>query len=179
MSTTDGETIIEVSKSTFDLDSLITSFDGYPDFKAGLQSAEVLIIPSDLSPEYDGPVFPNTTSQVFQSLKTGLEGHAVVDVAIRDEDYVNFEFLSDDVILPVVFVAKEVFLPLIVNLIASYLHPRIANRERQSDARVKSEIHVDTDKGVRYHIKYEGPVESFERIALKALEDAKSYPKDS
>ena len=177
MAAMDGDHI-QIAISSFDLGSLLASFDGYPDFRAELQSAEVLIIPSFLDPEYDGPVFPGTTSQVFRMLKNGLDGQAVVDAAIRDEDYLEFEFLSADIIFPAIFVAKEAFLPLIINILASYLYAHISSRERRVAAQVKSEIHFDTEQGRRLHIKYEGPADQFERIALKSIEEVSSYSKE-
>ena len=169
---------IQITMSPFDLGSLLASFDGYPDFRAELQSAEVLIIPSFLDQEYDGPVFPGTTSQVFRMLKNGLAGLAVVDAAIRDEEYVEFEFLAADIILPAIFVAKEAFLPLIINILASYLYAHVSSRSRRAATQVKGEIHFDTEQGSRLHIKYEGPADQFERIAMKSIEEVRSHSKE-
>ena len=164
----------EISISGLDKNALLSSFDNYPDFKRGLQAASVLILPTHLGPEHQGPVFPATTHEVFHRLRDELDGDVIVDAAIRDEDYTEYRYRSDAIILPVLFVAKAVLLPLVIGVLANYISDCVKNRgKRRGDSTVESEIHlVDEKKGTQSCFKYNGPAETFERVALRMLEDA-------
>ena len=121
----------EISPSEFDKGTLLASFDAYPEFRRALQSATVLIIPSYLEPEYEGPLFPATTQEVFGRLREIPDDNVRVDAAIRDEDYSEYQYFSDAVILPALFVAKDVLLPLVIGVLANCLSGRGKGRAKQ------------------------------------------------
>ena len=103
---------VEVSESTLAIDELVASFEGDTEFEHNLQTATVLIVPSNLGPEHKGPAFPQGTRDVFFVLRERLGDGASVEAAVREEDYVEFAFHSDEIILPIVFFASTVLMPL-------------------------------------------------------------------
>ena len=162
----------QISPSELDIDGIIVSFVDYPEFKDEIQSATVLILPSDLSPEHEGPVFPTSTSGVFDLLNTELGDRAIVNAAVRDEDYVEFDYHSEDIILPILFVAQGVLLPLVIEVLASFLYDCLKrDGGGESEDTVKSEIHVKAKDGTQLMYKYEGPAGTFERTASQHFRD--------
>ena len=172
MTNTDNESPITISTSTLAIDTLVASFDSDTSFKQLLSDADVLIVPTDLSPEYSGPVFPVATSTLFRYLRECLNGHGIVEAAIRDDDYREFEYRSDDIILPVLFVAREVLHPLVVSILGSYLRDLLGGRgSNQPASRVKSEFHFKAKNGVQLSLKYDGPADKYEQLTLQKLSE--------
>ncbi len=114
---------VQVSESTLDMNDLLAPLDTEPAFKTRLRDAAVLVIPTDLRPEYDGPVFPDTTREVFRRLQEGLEDTATVDALVKDEDYVEYQYNSEQIQLPVLLVHSAV-VSFVINILASYVYDR-------------------------------------------------------
>ena len=143
------------------------------EFRDRLREAAVLIIPTDLRPEYEGPVFPIGTSEVFRYLSDNMDNHAIVEAAILDEDYIEFEHRSETLILPVIFIAKDVLLLLVVNLLGSFIHERLKTRRvQESEPTVKSKVHYERADGEKFLMDYEGPADTFEKIVLQEIKDS-------
>lgn len=174
-----GEALVQIYPSELDIDVLMATFDDNPEFQNGLRSATILIIPTDVRPDYDGPVFPNTTPEVIRFLKENLDDQVIVDAAILDEDYIEVAYHSETVILPVIFLAETGLLPLVVKLLGSYIHDRLKKRRvPSSEATVKSKIHHVGPNGRKFLLEYEGPAGTFERVALQKINDLNAYPNE-
>ena len=164
---------IQMGVSDLDLNVILARFDNDPTFKSELQSADVLLIPTDLSHEYDGIVFPDSTQAVFHLLVTELADQAVVDAAVKDEEYEESAYLSEDIILPTLFIAKTVLLPLVVSILGRFVYDWLSrDGSRKVEGTVKSELHFKKDKdGTQLSHKYEGPADKFEQVTLQDLRD--------
>lgn len=163
---------VRISQSSFDLDSLVASFDDDPELKNNLQMADVVILPTDLSPEYEGPAFPISTHGVFQRLRRELGDGATVEAAVSEEDWAEFEYRSEtDIILPALYVAEKVLLPLVIGILASFIHDHLKGRKGQpSDYKVKSKFHFKrTPHDVVLDAEYDGPADTFERVTKEQL----------
>ena len=177
MSSEKRATTIDLLTSCLDMDALVQSFDSEPDLQSSLKAATVLILPSHLGSEHEGPVFPSTTQDIFHGLRDGLADTAIVDAAIRDEDYTEYRFRTDTILLPVLFIATQVLLPIVINILSNYIDGHLRNRGKQKeDSDVESEIHfIDEKRGIQLCLKYKGPADAFERVALKSLRDNESH----
>ncbi len=172
MAKLDNNFSVHVSTSHLDVAALLASFREDSEFKRRLEGAGVLIVPTDLSPEHEGPVFPDTTRPVFQLLRRGVGTHTTVDAAICDDDYVEFEYHSDAVILPVLFIADTMLLPLVVNLLASYVQDRLGRwRDQKGEDTVTSEFHFKGSDGTQMSLKYNGPAATYERVTLQQFSE--------
>ena len=170
---------VDLSVSKLDIEALVASLGDDPELQKNLQAASVLIIPTDLGREHEGPVFPNTTRDVYQRLREELGESAIVEVAVRDEDYEEFLFHSDDVILPVLFIAREILVSGVVNILASYIYDRLRKRGEQSaESTVKCKIHSMRRKDDPLLIEYDGPAENFGPSLLQILRELGIARKD-
>ena len=172
---------IKVSASTLDIDALIESLDcdNEPGLRESLQNASVLIIPTDLQPEYDGPAFPETTLWILDYLRERLGDTATVDAVAKDEDYAEFAYRSEDIFLPHVFVASEVLVPLVVSLLGSFVYDLVnRRRDQRIQSHVNSEIYYKDGAGKILSIKYDGPADTYERTISRALPDSSSLLED-
>ena len=158
--------LIEVSASELDIDAIVASFANEGGLNESVRIASVLVLPTDLGSEYKGPAFPVSTPFVFRHLKAGFAEKATVEVAVRDKDYREFEYLSDSVILPVIYVANHILLPLLVSLLGTFLYSRFESR---SSGTVKSEVHFTDPTGAQVYFKYEGPASSYQKVAADHL----------
>ena len=89
--------LIEVSASSLDIGAILASFSDDAGLSKSLRSASVLLVPTDLGSEYEGPAFPLSTQEVLRHLRAGFAEKALVEVAARDEDYKEFDYRSDSV----------------------------------------------------------------------------------
>ena len=161
---------VDVSVSSLDIEALVASLEDDPELQNNLREASVVIVPTDLGREHEGPEFPNTTREVYQHLREKLDEGVIVEAAISDEDYKEFLFHSDDVIFPVLFVVSEMLVPGIVSTLASYLYDRFKSRGGQSaGSTVKWKIHFVPQNDNPVPIEYEGPAQTFERSFLEVL----------
>ena len=164
MDTHDHMSPIVVSTSSLAIDELIASFEENVTFRNTLKEADVLLVPTDLRPQYDSPVFPITTRTVFKRLQEGLGESLMVEAAVLDNDYFEYEYRSEQIILPVLFVAQHVLVPLVVDLIVLYIHDILASRGNTNlDITVQSEFHFKDASGKQLSLKYDGPADVYER----------------
>lgn len=171
---------VSVSSSMLDIDALLVPFDSDPELRDSLKAATVLIVPTERSQEHEGPIFPTTTYDVFRHLREGLGGLVTVDAAIRDEDYEEFEFFSEDIILPILYIADPELLLVIVRLLAAYLKDRLKGRGGpKAEDRVQSELHYRNQNGTELSLKYDGPADTFEEAISRCLRESGSFTGDS
>ena len=168
----------EVSKSTLEVDTLVSSFHGDPELEQALQSATVLIVPTDLSPEYKSAAFPESTRDVFCYMRGKLGNRGSVEAATKDEDYVEFAYHSEQVILPILYVAEAVLLPIVFSILGSYLYDRLKGRQRTNEGKVKSEVHFKNRDGTQLKFKYDGPASTYERVALRYLRELEIHSEE-
>lgn len=165
---------IQVTSSHLDLSALLASFASEPNFKQQLESTDVLIIPTDLGKEHGGSAFPQITRDVFQCLREKLSGRATVDAAVRDADYVEFGYHSETIILPIIYIAEHVLLPLVIGILAAMIRDRLRNRSKST--RVTSELHFKGQGGNLLFFKYDGPAKEFEKLILDSLQKLDTPP---
>ena len=168
---------INVSVSTLDIDTLVASFDSDPGLRDSLQQASVLIIPTDLSPEYEDPAFPETTFHVMEHLRESLGDSAIVEAAVRDKDYAEFAYRSEDLILPTLYVVDRILLPVVVSCLASFINERLKSRGRPKDeSRVEGSFHYfkGKDETRLSLLNYDGPADTFERVLSQYMHDSDS-----
>ena len=160
-------TVCSLEPCSFDLDGTIEAAGGSAEFKNSLRNASVLLVPSNLAPEYNGPAFPAITPDFLRHLQTKLTGIATTDAAIHDDNYVEFGFRSIDIYLPIIYIAEKVLLPLVISTVASFLAARFTDRGEVHN--VKSEIHYRGVEGQELSLKYDGPADTYEKVCLEQI----------
>ena len=161
---------IEISASSLNIDAIAASFADDPELNESLRSATVVIVPTDLGLEYEGPAFPSSTRELFQSLRTGFAARATVEVAIRDEDFRAFDYRSDCLILPILYISSHFLVPLAINLVGAYIYDKFKNRLGSNASHtVKSEIHFTDPSGAQVRFKYEGSASTYEKVSADHL----------
>ena len=160
----------EVSASSLNIDSIVASFSDDTTLKENMQSATLIIVPTDLGSDFEGPAFPSSTREVLQRLTTGLSGEALVEIAVRENEYREFQYRSDSIIIPTLFIAKEILLPMVVNILGSFISDKLRNwgNSRESTT-VKSEVHIAKENGEQIHCKYEGTGSTFVEVTREFL----------
>ena len=165
----DGDVSVEISDSTLDLETIFSVLEEVAGPELKNQDNLILIVPSDLSGRYEGIAFPGGTREIFRYLSERAGDQATVEAAVRDDDYHEFEFLSVDIILPVLFVARNVLLPIAVNVLSDWISKQLhTSGKRDAEKTVESEIHF-YENGKLKRIKYAGPASTYETIMLASL----------
>lgn len=70
---------------------------------------------------------------------------------------------SADILIPLLIIAENGMLPVILNLLSSYIFNRIANRKHESHDIKVSIMVIDGDRNTR--IDYSGPADGFTKVA--------------
>ena len=163
---------IEIVASSLDIDSILASFPDDTVLDESVRSASVLIVPTDLDSEYEGPAFPLRTREIYRYLRAGLAEKGTVEVAVRDEDFREFEYRSDTLIFPIIFVSSHILLPLVVDLLGTYIYDKLKSRiGSDASGRVKSEIHFTDPSGTQVSFKYDGSASTYEKVTAGHLRE--------
>ena len=167
--TSDWDASVEIIDSNLDLESIFSVLDDVAGPELKSQDNLVLIVPSDLSGRYEGIAFPGGTRELFRYLRECAGNQATVEATVRDEEYREFQFLSVDIILPTLYVAETVLVPMVIGMLSDWIrrHRRSAH-DRDKDPKVKSEVHFDHNGRLR-KLNYEGPVSTYENILLEVF----------
>lgn len=139
------------------------------DLRKQLLEADILIVPIEGFGNLTVPVFPVKTEELFHFLKKNLPQDLEVDICIEDNDYKELALHSDLIILAG-FVVTQVNLPVLINLVSSYIYQKISQSKSKN---IKTSILVN-EAGKSKEISYEGPADDFGKILKEAkyiLED--------
>lgn len=158
-----NETIFITENSTDNFDTWINKPFIPDELKKQLRSASVLIIPREGFREHSGLMFPVGTEELFHFLKNNSNGDITVDICISDKDYHELA-LHDAFLILGAFVVTNIALPIVVNLISTY----ITNRNNVN-RRIKVEFTVVENNGRSTHFLYEGSAEDFDKTIKPKL----------
>lgn len=136
--------------------------------KNKLQSADIVILPIEKFREYENPLFPHGTENIYLFLREKLPQKYNLEIAIDDKDYKELA-LHHDLIYLGIFMSKEILLPLLLNLLANYTYYKLPLKSKQEKVKLKI---IVTDKLKK--IDYEGPAKDFKLIAKKIKEISKN-----
>lgn len=170
MATHDSEYSLQVEESSLTMASLLASFDDEPDLRSSLQAAKIVIVPTVVDAENEIEAFPHTTREVYQHLKAEFNEPFAVEAAVSEEDYKEFEYRSEIIILPAIFVATNVLLPIVVGILSAYIYDRLRHLDGGT---VESTLHFKDGKGKPTSLEYKGPAASYERIVTQLIQDRK------
>ena len=147
--------------SNIEFDSAIDKCSSDPELKKKLLMANVLIIP-DGKDSKNNNLFPVGTTELYRYLHKKSPSEVKLDIATKDEDYVEFAQHSDLVNLPTIMVTKVIF-SIIIGLITTYIYDKL----KTDDGRVKCEIIIIDERGDNKLIKYNGPANEYESTISK------------
>ena len=160
----------DISASSLDINGIVASLQDEVELYECVRSASILIVPTDLTPEYDGAAFPLQTREIFKHLKTGCAQKAVVEVAVSDEGYREFDLRFDAITFPTMFVYTHALVPLVINLLSAYISDKFKSRLGTGETvTVMSEIHFIDSSGTQVFYRYDGPASTYEKVAAEQL----------
>ena len=131
----ENATLAESSESHLSIEDVLVFLGDNEDLKRTVRTSEVIVVPTDLRPEYEGPAFPKSTRDIYRLLKHELAGDAVVEAAVQDHEYREFEYRSEQLLLPTLYVTTLTLLPLVINIVSSYVYDKLKERWGSSSQR--------------------------------------------
>ncbi len=166
---------VQTSISTITFNSEIDKPYISDETKEQLRKAKILLIPQDDYSIGDGrKVFPSGTINLYKFISEHLSDKNEINICIEDKDYQELG-LHADVYTIAIFVTLNIYLPLVISLIAAYLYDLIKGKSR--DAVVKSKIVVINEKDKQtIEYSYVGPVDEYEESLNSAI---KAFSKNS
>ena len=141
-----------------------------------IKKANALILPNEGFRDKTDPMFPEETSVFFEYLKSHSDESGLLpDICIDDENYKLLELHDAELLLPSLIVTSFI-LPVVINLISSYLYDKI--KQKREDFNIEIKI-IEQDKDVSKSLEYKGPASDFKRSYEIAAKDLfKEYAKD-
>lgn len=165
MSSNDEEFSIEVVESNLDLAGLVAEMALDDELKERVAGAKILFLPTDLNPEDPIFAFPDSTREIFRYFQTQLNDTLAVEAVVADDNYTEFAFLFETIMLPLLYVASVTVLPLAINLLGSFIYDKLKTRGVSNSADiVESEIAFPDSNGNVRSLKYRGPAATFEKV---------------
>jgi addiction module HigA family antidote len=139
------------------------------EIRKAVRQADIVLVPYEGFRNYQGPVFPVGTEELFQIIREQVPTGMEVELAIEDADYKELA-LHSDIVTIADFLVKYLAAPVAVALITAYLKKRLGGRF--SSTQVRASMIVDHSKGdtrQAMRISYEGSATAFERSVKEAL----------
>lgn len=133
-------------------------------YKEDISSAGIIVIPSENVRDGLGLTFPERTVGIVDYLQSTID--TTIEYAVDDDEFQELELHSIDVVIPILFVAQEIMLPIVLSGVYDFIKSKvIGNRELK--ATVELEIYHETKEGSK-HIKYKGPLKGLEEVIKKS-----------
>ena len=147
--------------SNIEFESVIDKYSSDLELKKKLLMANVLIIPTEKDSKNNN-IFPVGTTELYRYLQQKSSNPLILDIATKDEDYVELAQHSDLVNLPTIIVTGAI-LPIIIGLITNYIYDKL----KYDNSTVISEIIIINERGDNKLIKYNGPANEYENTISK------------
>ena len=147
--------------SNIEFESVIDKYSSDLELKKKLLMANVLIIPNEKNSKNNN-IFPVGTTELYRYLQQKSSNTVKLDIATKDEDYVELAQHSDLVNLPTIIVTGAI-LPIIIGLITNYIYDKL----KSDNSTVISEIIIINERGDNKLIKYNGPANEYENTISK------------
>ena len=161
------DTLVSVSDCKLDIEALLASCD--IDMERGNENW-VVIVPTNFQREDVIVSFPAGTIGFYRFIQENFADDYVVEISSKDEDYTELALHSTDIFLPAIYVTSNVVLPIIINVISSYVSKLLSNKKSDNeDSIVDSTIHYEDENGKKVAIEYKGPASTFESVVNSTL----------
>jgi hypothetical protein len=133
-----------------------------------LSSMDVILFPFIDFRKDVSVCFPERTGEIYKYLQAELLKHETsIDMAVNDEEYEEIELHDAVITLPILFVAKQILLPLVISLLANWIYGRYKQTiPSEKEPTIKFTAIVPTSKGNK-EIKFEGDAKSFAKLGDK------------
>jgi hypothetical protein len=128
-----------------------------------LTNVDVMIVPEEGFRDYEIPLFPSNTMELYDLLKTQLN----VEAAINDEDY-NEVSINNRVHRYGKFIVINAVVPIFIGLITNYIYDKLKHENPKDE--IDLEIVIQNNAGKSQSIKYEGAVQHFNIVVDKVKE---------
>lgn len=151
----------EISDSDITFESVIDDCSEDPEFKKQLSNSNVLIIPYEKDSKNNN-IFPVGTTEIYRYLQQKSPNQVKLDIATKDDNYVELAQHSDLVNLPTIIVTYAI-LPILTSLISNYIYDRL----KPDNSVIKSEIIITDEKGNNKLIKFNGPAKEYVEMLSK------------
>jgi len=133
-----------------------------------LDSALVVFLPSRGKGSHELPVFASGTRELFQYVFRNAPENIPVDVASSDNQYRELAEHADLLVLPTLFLAEPVALPVLLGVISNYLYDKARTLLPGRTMEVQSEVLIQSGDGM-VSIKYKGPPDAYRDVVCEAF----------
>lgn len=137
-----------------------------------VKKANFLIIPSDYCSDDSNIVFPETTTDFYDYIKSNSNGNVVCDIAVSEDNYQKIEKHSALIDIATVIVNSGL-LPIAINLISSFIYDLLSRYRRKSEeTSAKVTILAEQTKSKKtVKIEYEGPASEVKETLENTIKD--------
>jgi hypothetical protein len=136
--------------------------------KNEIRKSEILLVPQIGFRGLDYPVFPVKTEELFTYLRGKHDGGEKVEICVENENYKEVA-LHCDLIVIGSFIVTSVAVPILVNLLSSYIKEKLDKRGSESVIKVSLTIE-NKKKRLSKKITYEGKPDNFNET-IQSIKD--------
>ena len=155
---------LKIEPSTITKNDILAR-SGSDELRDNMAAANVVLV-STAGHETQTTSFPSGTRELFRFMQQAAEPTLRIEANVSDDDYRELTLHSEEWLLPLMVLAEPGVYETVIKLIANYLSQRLSQLLPGRTANVSSELVIDRE-GIL--LKYEGPPETFEEVALAAL----------
>lgn len=131
-----------------------------------IKDADIVLLPNESDRNGVYISYPEGTIQFETYLSEKMK--TKIEYAVLDDDFQILQLHSVDVVVPIMFIAQNVLLPIVVDEVYNFAKTKImAGRTniKSSNSTVELELFKEDSTGVQ-HIKYKGPIDGLKELNL-------------
>jgi len=154
---------LKVDEISDNSESLINAVPISEELKVKLLKTPIIVYPQSGFRNFNEPLFPQGTEEIYRYLQTNLPPNTPIDICIEDNDYFELA-LHADLKRIGIFIVASVVLPIFLGVVSSYINNKILSTSKDDDISI-SIIITETECSTSKKIFYEGPAKDFTRIS--------------
>ncbi|TGK89970.1 hypothetical protein EHQ23_02315 [Leptospira bourretii] len=159
---------LTITESDIDFENWTTKNFISPQLKSRLIEAQILIVPTEGFREYNGPVFPVKTEEIFHFIKSNIDNEQIVDICIEDSEYRELALHSNLIVLGE-FLVKTVALSIFLGVFSNYIYDNYV-KKGTADSTIRLAITVEKEKKKSVRVEYEGRASDFNQVSDRIKE---------
>lgn len=153
------ETSLQIEDTDISFDTIYEKKYIPQDYIQDIKKANFLIIPEENYRGEESLIFPETTREFLEYVKSAQHDTIISDIAVSDEDFQRIELHSATITVATVIV-QWVVLPIATGIVSAFLYDLIKKYRRKDDETTAEVNMIVEDKKTKKSkkITYKGPV---------------------
>jgi hypothetical protein len=167
---------LSTSNSDVTFSGAATRTTSDPELRGRFEAADILLLPIEHELDYESPVFPTLTRDLYAFLINSKE-QVHVEVATENDELQELVLYGDLIVLGLILIRDTAF-TVALGLLTNFIYDMVKRKRGEPDSTtVRCEL-VIQENGQSRSLRYDGPASTFEKLLRTHVEPLDSHEKE-